>query len=378
MNRTGTRRKAYWTRERVILGLQRFYQDFGYTPLACQTYQDKRAFTGRTPSGRASRAAWHQLYPSMYAIGKFFATMRTAWTAAGFDVNQANEEWSPMEDWFVLETCGILSREEVAAYLKRTTAAVKRRLHDLGHITANERWGMTVSKVAHKLGISETIVRRYLTHGTIPFFKGYKLIYLNPADLPKIVEVDWSRPIDPELESLIRRCLIQRALKIIKFGPAWRDHEVYKFGGNKDLFTKRITVPREPSLLKEPPPPRTDDLRIGDWITVNRETLVGIAGRVGVIKAIHYSPQNDNRRDGTKRKCWLARIEFPRLRNSALHNEDRIRYTLPLDCLDKVEKPEIPKKPLSMKPEAIRGRKRWQESQIRGRNRFEEIKGEIT
>lgn len=370
-------RAAYWTRERVILGLRRFVKDFGFMPTGTVEFHEKRKFTGRSMDGRLSLKAWHQKYPSTYGVGKFFKTMRDAWKAAGFDIDQGYQEWSPMEDWFVIETVGILPREEVARYTKRTVPAVKRRLYDLGRFTAHTRWGIPLSKAAHELGVSEAIVRRYLTHGLIPYFRGYKLIYLNPADLTKIVEVDWRRVKKPFRE-LIRKALIQRALKILQFREEWRQHEIYKFQKQEGLFTKRISGPRTPSLVKERPPQPPNNLAVGDWVEVASETSMGVTGRIGIIRAVHYSPLIDERRDGTKRKCWMARVEFPRLRRSAVSSDDRIRYSLPLDCLSRTVKPQVEPKPLSMHPEAIKGRRRFKRGVPRAAAKLRHVADQIS
>lgn len=370
-------RVAYWTRERVILGLRRFYEDFGYMPTSTNEYQSRRRFTGRTRDGKLSLQAWHQKYPSIYGVAKYFKTLREAWTAAGFNIDKGNEEWSPMEDWFIVETCGILPREEVANYIRRSVPAVRRRLYDLGRITAHTRWGLTLSRAAHEIGIAEYILRRYLEHGTIPYFRGHFLIYLNPADLLKIVEIDWSKP-SPAFRETVRRALIQRALKILKFGPDWRRHEIYTFQKKEGLFTKRITGPRNPSLISHPPPPPPNDLAVGDWVRMSEHNDLGVAGRIGVIRAIHYSPHNHPRRDGSKRKCWVARVEFPRLRRSKVGNDQRINYSVPLDQFERAERPTIEPKPLSMHPEAVRGRRRFKHDTPRAGARLQKIASQIS
>jgi hypothetical protein len=169
--------------------------------------------------------------------------------------------------------------------------------------------------------------------------------------------------------------LIQRALKILKFGATWRDHEIYKFAGKEGLYTKRIKNVRTPSMLKDPPPPPPNDLYINDWVKTNRGTLFSVAGRVGIIRAVHYSPQRCNRRDGTKRKCWLARVEFPKMKSFKVSNETRINYTVPLDCLERAEAPEKTPKAPSMHPAAVRQRGRYQ-GRPRAAGKLKRISGE--
>ena len=375
MNRSNAlRRKSFWTRERVLHGLRLFYEDFGYTPLASEAFQDKRAFTGRTPDGRISTLPYHQKYPSMYGVLKHFRSMREAWTAAGFVVDKGYEEWSEMEDWFVIESCGVLPRDQVAELLGRTVPAVKRRLYDLGRFTAHTRWGITVSRAAHMLGIYEDMIRRYINHGMIPVFRGYKLIYLNPADLLKIKEVDWNN-IPADLEERIRKAVAQRIVKILKFGPTWRDHEVYKF--TPKAFTGRVVNHRTPALLKYEVPPKPVEINVGEWITTT-QTVLGRKGRIGKVLAVHYSPQTCGRRDGTKRAAWVARIEFPRLRRSMSTNEKRISYSLPLDTLEKAIAPEIVTPQLKTNREAVRSRKRRSDAPVMAVKQFERIRSEVS
>ncbi len=380
------RRRVWWTRDRVILGLQRFYADFKFCPLATCEYHERVVGTGRTPDGRPTNLGHLQKYPSFAAILKFFKTFRQAWTAAGFDVDRAWEEWTAMEDWFVLESVGILPRSEVAKILKRSAPAIKRRLYDLGDIRSYNRWGITVSHAEQLTGMSRSVICRYLDYGIIPYLRGNKLIYMNPADLLKIEEIDWSRPVNPELDSMIRAGLAQRIAKMLKFGHAWRDHEVYKFHKKAEPFTGRIKNPRTSAFaaaLPEPP----NDLNPGDWVTPSKPLAHmkhGAGNRIGVIKAVLYSVQNVARKDGTHRPCWVARVEFPKIRTITDEKSDRIKWTIPLDALIHAEQPVPAPKPLSMHPEAVRGRKRVKAGQLeRRRQRLhervrDEVLGQLT
>lgn len=352
-------RREWWTRERVILGLQRFYEDRGYCPLSTEEYNAATAYTGRDPAGRQSLLPHHKRYPSFYAVLKFFKTFRSAWSAAGCDVDRAFEEWTAIEDWFVLETVGIMPRSEVAEILKRSMPAIKRRLYDLGEIRSYNRWGITLTHAEKLMGLSQQVVRKYLDHGIIPYLKGNKLYYLNPADLLKVEEMDWSKPVDPELEQLIRAAVAQRVCKMLKFGPAWRDHEVYKFNKTKERFGGRVKNPRQSAFTRELPP-MPNDLKTGEWVAPSKPlTSMRHPGkRVGVIKAIKFSVQRGQQRDGTYRSCWVARVEFPKIRTITNEKDTRIKWTIPLDVLVRAEPPNPEPRPLSDHPEAVKGRQR--------------------
>jgi hypothetical protein len=118
-------------------------------------------------------------------------------------------------------------------------------LYDLGDIRSYNRWGITLTAAEQKLHLPASVIKKYLNYGIIPYFKGHKLYYLNPADLLKIEEVDWSQPIDPELDTLIRRSLAQRISKMIKFGRDWGQHEIYRIHKTKTRFAGRIKNPRK-------------------------------------------------------------------------------------------------------------------------------------
>lgn len=373
----------WWNRERVIAGLKRFYADFGCCPPSSDKYGALAQFNGVDPAtGKHSNLGWHQKYPSWSTVRNHFASFRQAWVAAGFadEVDRSFEEWSADEDWFILESVGILPRSEVAAYIKRTGPAIKRRIYDLGDIRHNNRWGIAVSRAEQLLGISQTTIRKYLDCGIIPYLRGNKLLFLNPADLLKVEEVDWSKPVKPELDAMIRAAIAQRIAKMAKYGSSWRDHEVYKFHIVKERFTGRVKSRKSAFAKDWPEPP--NDLAVGDWISATKplkHMLTGAGNRVGLIKALHYSPTGNKRIDGTQRACWVARVEWPKIRTITNETDRRIRWTVPLDCLIRAEPPEIEAKVLMMTPRAVRGRKNLAARSERLHRHFNEtIQPELT
>lgn len=375
-----TRKTKWWTRDPVIAGLQRYYADFGMTPTDQGKYAVHQQHTGFDPSGKKSNLGWHQKYPSYASVFNYFGSMREAWRAAGFETDHSFEEWSPMEDWFVLESVGILPRTEVAEILKRSGPAIKRRLYDLGDIRSYNRWGITLTHAATLMGLSQAVMRKYLDYGVIPYMRGVKLYYLNPADLLKVEEFDWTGKVDPELEMLVRNAVAQRICKMLSFGASWRDHEVYKFERTKERFRGRIKNPRTSAFNKDNPKP-PNDLEVGDWVRTTgkvRSMQTEVGNRVGVIKELYYSWQRVKRYDGTNRAAWVAMVEFPKIRTITNEKDRRIKYSVPLDFLERTEKPEPEPVPLSMHPEAIRGRQRFAKAVKHARERFTEIRSELT
>lgn len=387
MNKRNTpkRRTAFWTRDRVILGLQRFYKDFGFCALSSEQYAKHAQHSGRDELGRRSNLGWHQRYPSFATVLKFWPTFRQAWTAAGFEVDRWDEEWLPIEDWFILESVGILHRDEVAATLKRSPAAVKRRIYDIGICKSYNRWGITLTHAAKLMGLSDAVIRKYLELGIIPYFRGIKLIYLNPADLLKIEEYNWAGTIDPELDQLVRRSVAQRICKMIKFGSAWRDHEVYKIHKIRDRYQGRMRNARTSVLTKHLPDP-PNDIDVGDWVKTTgkvRSMQTEVGNRIGRVKNVYYSWQRVGRIDGTRRASWVAMVEFPKIRTITGEKDRRIRYSIPLDYLEKTDEPLPEPKPLSSHPDAVKGRQRnkageYDRRKKRIRERVADMAGELT
>ena len=132
--RTGAR--TWWTRERVIVGLRRFYKEHGFAPTSTEHWHQLTANRG----GRGGGPGTRRPYPSLYAVLRYFDTFRQAWAAAGIEVGRMQESWSELEDCYLREGAGVLSRVELARDLQRTPDAVHRRLYDLG-LHTYQRWG---------------------------------------------------------------------------------------------------------------------------------------------------------------------------------------------------------------------------------------------
>lgn len=368
--------REYWTREEVLAGLRRFYEDHGCCP-TYHGYLEKAQFTEKYgKDGKPNPDGAYNRYPSHPCIGKFFGSMREAWTAAGFDVDRHWEPWSPLEDWFVLETVGILPRTEVSELLKRSVPAIKRRLYDLGRINSKNRWGMPVNKASTLLGVGGAVIKKYLECGIIPYFRGNKCLYVNPADLPNIVEFDWAGlPETSELAQIVRRALIIRAIRIVKHGPAWRKHEVYTFQPTRQRFTGRVKNARVSAFSRELPPP-PNDLKTGDWVRVRRRVRQVSENRLGRIVAIYYSPANCERADGTRRTAWMAHVDFPKMKRLSVE-DDRVKYTLPLDVLIGADAPQLSPN-LDMSESAIRARKRYADYRKAAGRQLDEINRDLT
>ncbi len=366
--KTNARKRAWWTRERIILGLHRFYSDFGFCATSSEAWAEKTQIPGRVGSAVGK-------YPSFATILLHWPTFRQAWEAAGHQLDRSWEEWSELEDWYILETVGIIPRSEVAKDTRRSEPAIKRRLYDLGDIRSYNRWGMTLSHAAALMEIGQTIIQKYMKYGDMPFLKGNKCYFLNPADLTMVLEYNWDRPdIPEELDQAIRRAQAQRIAKILKYGAEWRRHEVYTFQPVKRREDSRYKVKREISIPKELPPV-PNDMRPGMWITTAAIPRKIRAGRKGKINYIYWTPQRSNNRPkGYQDPCWMARVEFPKLRLTKTKEQERYRVTLPVGLLIKTEAPQPDPKPLKMNEEAVRSRGRWKERQAKTPVRWNRVK----
>ncbi len=319
-------RESWWTRARVIEGLQRFYRKFGQAPTASDKYQKLQQFTGASNTGVGNP------YPSTYGVLKYFSSFREAWRACGVKVNRGDESWTPDEEWFLAEAAGILSRKEIAAYLDRTPNAVHRRLYDLG-IHSYRQQGWTLHRVERCANFPSHILRKYIERGELPIFRGSKCIYCDPADLLIVTEIDWSKP-PKELADAVRRSLMERMVKILS-GQDWRVGRLFKAEPIRTT-TKRWHNPRT-----EQPTAKPVEIEQGDFVRIakNIKQRPQAKGRVGIVQMVYFSAnrQTAGTNNPTAQACWKARVEFKRV-----GDKPRLKYTLPLNMLRKA-KPEAVK-----------------------------------
>lgn len=198
------KQRTWWTRERVLAGLLRFYREHRFTPLSTKAWLDVSRGIGKGPQ---------RPYPSHYAVLRWFSSFREAWTAAGVDVDRVHEVWQPMEDWYLREAAGFVPRVEIARDLRRSPEAVHRRLYDLG-LHSYRIHGWSLQRVRKTTGVSPSRLIRYLKCGRLPYRRGTKCYFVDPADLLVVREIDWSQP-PRELERAVRLSLVERLAGIL-------------------------------------------------------------------------------------------------------------------------------------------------------------------
>jgi AraC-like DNA-binding protein len=202
------RRRVYWTRERCINALRLFYR------------VHKEAVTDHDRWGKLTkqktRSVFQRQYPSMVTMLRHWSDMYSAWEEAGVFIparKNWSKDWTALEDEYLIEACGLISREEIARDLNRTPEGVHRRLYDLG-INSRTHKGWTERRIAEALGVSRYLVRRYHRAGLLPYVRGVQCVFYDPADFLVIREIDWAN-VEGELADAIHRSLMIRAVNLI-------------------------------------------------------------------------------------------------------------------------------------------------------------------
>jgi len=203
-NRADSRR-IWWTRERVLAGLVAFNRATRLAPT-----------TSRGWSGLIRANAQQPRYPSAYAVLRHFPNFRAAWSAAG--IQHAHARWAPWtaeQDTYLLAHLGVVPTALLAAALRRGEPAIRVRARKLGLRVSDAR-GWPIHRVAPTAGVSESVLRRYVSRGELPAFKGAKHVYLDPADLVVVTEIDWQHP--PALLEAAALCSLRQRLLVVLSG----------------------------------------------------------------------------------------------------------------------------------------------------------------
>lgn len=313
-------RRTYWTRERVVTGLLRFYRERGIAPTGYDQYHQMVKGKGQTSARR---------YPSSYAVMRHFATFREAWRAVGVAVNRAEEPWTDLDDWYIREAAGLVPRVEIARDLERTEGGVKRRMYELGLI-ASRAQGWTAHRLEREVGIPSHVLRRYMDRGELPYLRTHKYLFFDPADFLVVEEIDWGNP-PAELARAVRRSLVERVVRILS-GQDWRVGRPYQAQPIR-------TTDRRWRLSLSKAGPRPNGIGPGDWVRC-AESLPDrplCQGRVGLVHLVYWR-RNTNRSRADSEPCWMARVEFRKLK--ARGDGPRVTYTVPLAVLEIAERPE--------------------------------------
>jgi hypothetical protein len=270
-------------------------------------------------------------YPWPYGVLRYFETFRQARAAAGIEVGRRQESWSELEDWYLREGAGPLSRVELARDLQRTPDAVHCRLYDLG-LHTNQRWGWTLHRAERVAQVPRHRLQKYLDRGDLPYMCGSKCVYVDPADLIVVDEIDWLNP-PAELKEAALQAWRERLVKVLA-GHDWRAGRPFR--PQPVVRTDRRWSPR---LLRAGPKPV--EISAGDRVEVvqpvpQRPQCLGRKGRVHLVFWCVNSQVRNSARSSPEAQ-WMARVEFASRHGRSLG--PRVTYTLPLECLRRTSSP---------------------------------------
>lgn len=368
--RRGTYRRAWWTRERMLAAGALFYRTHGCAPTNDDWWHRLTQFTAHAPGGRSNQGS-KRPFPSWGSLAKFWHGMRDFWLevaathpALDIKLDKGDMPWSPLEEWFITETVGLIPRDEVVRLLTesgmgRTGPAIKRRLYELG-VNSYNRWGWTILHVERVLGVSQATVRKYLAHGELPYFRGAKCVYLDPADLLIVKEYDWTKPQHPpELEDAVRKSLARRlCYALLRFD--WRKYAYHQPRAEHEYFTGRVKLRSIPKLPTEPQPTH---IKVDDAVQIVGEfrfKAIGAKDRVGRVRSIFWSPQRmrATQKSPARPACWVANVELPKLKPHGRPEYARTNYNIPLYALALAHKPAESPKQLKPAPPRVRRKAR--------------------
>jgi hypothetical protein len=142
---------------------------------------------------------------------RHFANFRAAWTAAGIHLADARSApWTAEQDCYILTQLGVRPTIAIAEALGRGEAAIRARARKLGIRVGTAR-SWPLQRAARTAGVSEYVLRAYIKRGELSAFKGAKHVYVDPAHLRAVREIDWQHP-PAELESAAVHILDKRSI----------------------------------------------------------------------------------------------------------------------------------------------------------------------
>jgi hypothetical protein len=335
----------------------KFFRQFKAAPTSANWWQEAiKGFRNESLPGVVG------LYPSFERLREvggwrgmrdFWLDVKQAHPELGIHTDMSDMPWRPIEDWFIVESVGLLPRAEVVSIMEesgcgRTDAAIKRRLYDLGVNTYN-RWGWTISRVERVLGVSGETIRKHLAHGLLPYYRSHKCIYIDPADLLVIEEYNWKKKRHPpELDKAVRASLMLRLCYAL-LGYDWRRYALHRARPEHEFYAARAAATKH-RALPALPRPRPNKIQVGHWVTINewwRFRTPGARERKGEVKAVYWSGRTvpATQKSPERRPCWMAKVELPKLRAHGRPEYRRVIYQVPLEHLTRVRKPRAKKTP---------------------------------
>lgn len=378
------RNRHFWTRERMIEAGADFFREHEAAPTNHQWWHE--ATKGRRAEGLPGVVNKYPSYATFIHVGgwkgmrDFWVDVRHAHPELNIQTDMTDMPWRSVEDWWVVESVGILPRDEVARLMDesgfgRTEAAIKRRLYDLG-VNSYNRWGWTINHAERVLGVSGALIRKYMAHGLLPYYRSHKCIYVDPADLLVVKEYNWAKKRHPkELDQAVRKSLIQRAcFALLRYD--WRRYSYHR-ARSVEEFVVGSVKPRKERVPTPPTGPKPKHVKTGDWVVITGQWRFKTPGgreRKGEVKSVYWSPHRTQptQKSPARPPCWMARVELPKLKAHGRPQYPRVVYHVPVSHLERVRKPRVQQKAkraaAGVQPEAApKERKRGPLADLTGR-----------
>ena len=179
-------RMVYWTEERVLAGLRDFAAAHKVLPTSDHEYS-------RLKKG-------HPEWPTGVRVMEFHGSMADAWAAVGRKVSRLWVSWTRADDDYLLEHAGEQTLKVIGKHLRRSWAACKRRLYDLGAGRARDVSGhLSAMQVAAIYDCPLARVKRLIAAGTLPAkrVQGGHYWRIEPEDCERIKAVLTARKTGP-------------------------------------------------------------------------------------------------------------------------------------------------------------------------------------
>jgi hypothetical protein len=197
-----------WTKENVILALQKFAnENKGPLPRSDHAYNKLKK--------------GHLDWPTSHRILEYFGTMSRAWLAAGMKSERVSLnycEWTESEILYLKENTGNLLIREMANALRRSYAAVRRELYELGITSRGNQGHFSAALLAKEYGYSYDRLLQFLHTGKIP-------ANFCPKRHRWLINLD---DITPEaMESLKKRRITHNTWPIDK-GDYYQRHNIHR------------------------------------------------------------------------------------------------------------------------------------------------------
>ncbi len=167
--------RRWWTAERVLEGLRDFAAKHAALPTSDHEY--------------SALKRGHMEWPTAARVLELHGTMADAWAAIGKKVSRQWVPWTVEEDDYLLETAGAFTLRIIARRLRRSAAACRRRLYDLGAGRARDVSGdLSAMQVAKLYDCPLARVKRFIATGKLPARKvvGGHYWRIDPGDCERI------------------------------------------------------------------------------------------------------------------------------------------------------------------------------------------------